>query len=96
MTAPGDITVFDMAERVDYAQALTLLGQVIALYATAIARERSRSRPDHDFIARMERQRHEAVEVCRRLSSADPEFLLRAVREYTTVHDTLRAMTRHS
>jgi uncharacterized membrane protein YccC len=95
MTASGDTTFVDTADRVDYAHALTLLGQVIGLFATAIARERSRSRPDHDFIARMERQRHEAVEVCRRLTSADPESLVRAVREYAAVHDTLRAMTRH-
>jgi len=95
MIAPGDTAVFDMAERVDYAQALTLMGRVIALYATAIARERSRPRPDHEFIARMERDRREAVEVCRRLSSADPESLVRAAREYATVHDTLCAMTRH-
>jgi hypothetical protein len=95
MIAPGDIAIFDTADRADYAQALTLMGRVIALYATAIARERSRSRPDHELIARMERDRSAAVEVCRRLSSTDPASLVRAVREYATVHDTLCALTRH-
>jgi hypothetical protein len=95
MTTPGDSAVVDTAERVDYAQALTLMARVVALYATAIARERSRPRPDEGLIARMERDRREAVEVCRRLSSADPESLVRAAREYATVHETLCAMTRH-
>jgi hypothetical protein len=95
MTHTGDTTLFDTVERVDYPQALTLLAQVIALHATAIARERSRPRPNRELIERMERDRHEAVEVCRRLTSSDAAELDRVVREYSGVHDTLLAMTRH-
>jgi hypothetical protein len=95
MTHTGDVSLFETVDRADYGQALTLLGQVIALHATAIARERSRPRPDREVIERMERHRHEAVELCRRLSSNDPDQLTRVVREYSSVHDTLLAMTRH-
>ena len=95
MNQSGDTALFDVADGVDYAQALTLLGQVIALHATAIARERSRPRPDRELIARMERHRNEAVELCPRLTSSKPEELTRVVRQYSSVYDTLRAMTRH-
>jgi hypothetical protein len=95
MTHAGDTTLFDTVERVDYPQALTLLAQVIALHATAIARERSRPRPDRELIARMEQHRHEAVEICRSLRSTDQDRLTWVVQEYGIVYDTLLAMTRH-
>jgi hypothetical protein len=95
MTTTGDVALFETVERADYTQALTLLGQVIGLHATAIARERSRPRPDRELITRMEQHRHEAVELCRRLTSTDQDQLDRVVREYSSVHDTLLAMTRH-
>jgi hypothetical protein len=94
MMHTGATTLLDTAEQVDYAQALTLVGQVIALHARAIAREQSRPWPDREFITRLERDRHEAVELCRRLSSSDPEQLSRVVREYSIVHQTLLALTR--
>jgi hypothetical protein len=91
----GDAALFERTAQVDYPQALTLVGMVIALHATAIARERSRPRPDHQWIATLEQHRREAVETCRRLSSSDPDELFRAVEKYSAVHDTLLAMTRH-
>jgi hypothetical protein len=94
MNHSGDTALFESTDRVDYARALTLLGQVIALQATAIARERSRARPDRELIARLEHRRREAAEVCRRLSSSDPAELSRVIREYRGVHDTLLTRTR--
>ncbi|HEY2834305.1 MAG TPA: hypothetical protein VGJ14_17915 [Sporichthyaceae bacterium] len=92
----GDTALFERTAQVDYPQALTLVGLVIALHATAIARERSRPRPDRGLIASMEQHRREAADTCRRLTSSDPDELFRVVQEYSAVHDTLLAMTRHA
>ncbi|HZE66354.1 MAG TPA: hypothetical protein VE081_06955 [Sporichthyaceae bacterium] len=96
MGLQGDTALFERTVQVDYSQALTLVGLVIALHATAIARERSRPRPDREWIATLEQHRRDAVDTCRRLSSNDPDELFRVVQEYSAVHDTLLAMTRHA
>ncbi|MGQ0630350.1 MAG: hypothetical protein ACT4P1_04860 [Sporichthyaceae bacterium] len=70
---------------VDYGSTVALLGQVIALHATRIARERSRPRPDRAIIADLERSRSEAVAACRSLSSADPAALERIWQRWTQV-----------
>lgn len=58
-----------------YAATVTLLGEVIALHGTRIARERARPRPDRSAIAALEVGRNTAVQVCRTLNSADPATL---------------------
>lgn len=58
-----------------YTATVTLLGQVIALHGTRIARERARPRPDRAAIAALELGRNTAVHVCRTLNSADPATL---------------------
>ncbi|MGQ0623401.1 MAG: hypothetical protein ACT4PP_01910 [Sporichthyaceae bacterium] len=70
---------------VDYGSTVALLGQVIALHATRIARERSRPRPDRSAIAELEASRNEAVAACRALTSADPAALERICERWTTV-----------
>lgn len=69
----------------DYSSSVSLLGQVIALHATRIARERSRPRPDRRVIAELEASRGAAVAACRSLSSADPVALERICERWTTV-----------
>lgn len=63
-----------------YTQTVTLLGQVIALQGTRIARELSRPRPDRDAIAALESGRNAAVAACRTLNTAD-EATLDEVRD---------------
>lgn len=54
-----------------YCSTVSLLGQVIALHGTRIARERARPRPDFAVIAALESTRTAAVATCRTLHRAD-------------------------
>lgn len=58
-----------------YPATVTLLGQVIALHGTRIARERSRPRPDLAVIATLEASRTTAVLTCGSLHRTDPAEL---------------------
>lgn len=75
-----------------YTAAIALVGQVIALLGVQIARERYRPRPDRGSIKEWESARNQAVMVCRRLSSADPDGVEEVHREYTLLfHQVLSA-----
>jgi hypothetical protein len=54
---------------------VTLIGQVIALHGTRIARELARPRPDRAAIAALESGRAAAVQTCRMLNTADAATL---------------------
>ena len=77
---PGD---FPLESSAAYTSAVGMVGQVIALLGVQIARERSRPRPDHQAIREWEATRNQAVMVCRRLSSGDPDGVEVVRREYT-------------
>jgi hypothetical protein len=72
-----------------YTVTVGLVGQVIALQGVQIARERARPRPDREAIKEWESARGAAVMVCRRLSSADPDGVERACREYSRLYRQL-------
>lgn len=82
-----------------YSATVTMLGQVIALHGTRIARERARPRPDRSAIAALELGRLRAVEVCRTLNSADAATLEEIRDTYARLYldlitDTAAAMSR--
>lgn len=75
MHAPAGTVEHPLERSGTYTSAVTLIGQVIALQGTRIARELSRPRPNRAEIAALESARRSAVEVCRTLNSADPARL---------------------
>lgn len=77
-----------------YTATVVLLGQVIALQSTQIARERSRARPDHVAIDELERGRTAAVLTCRSLTSAEPDAMEAVRSEYSRVYLDLLADAR--
>ena len=68
-----------------YTCAVGLVGQCIALLGVQIARERSRPRPDRAAIREWEAARNQAVMVCRRLSSGDPDGVETIRNEYSVL-----------
>ena len=75
MHAPAGPVEHRLERSGTYTSTVTLIGQVIALQGTRIARELARPRPDRAAIAALERARRSAVELCRTLSAADPARL---------------------
>lgn len=75
MNAPVGTLEHNLDRSGSYTATVTLVGQVIALHGTRIARELARARPDRTVIAELERSRAAAVAVCRSLGSADPATL---------------------
>src|SRR3954470_17859745 len=76
-----------------YTATVTLLGQVIALHGTRIARELSRPRPDRAVIAALEAGRNAAVQVCRTLNTADATTLDEIRDTYARMYLDLLATT---
>lgn len=75
MNAPVGTLEYPLDRSGGYTSTVTLLGQVIALHGTRIARELARPRPDRAVIAALESSRNAAVEACRTLNSADAATL---------------------
>ena len=75
MQAAAGTVEFPLERSGTYTSTVTLIGQVIALQGTRIARELSRPRPDRAAITALESARRAAVQVCRTLNSADPDRL---------------------
>ena len=75
MQAAAGTVEFPLERSGTYTSTVTLIGQIIALQGTRIARELSRPRPDRAAIAALESARRAAVQVCRTLNSADPDRL---------------------
>jgi hypothetical protein len=76
-----------------YTATVTLLGQVIALHGTRIARELARPRPDRAVIAALEAGRTAAVGVCRTLNTADGAQLDQIRETYAELYLELLAAT---
>lgn len=74
-----------------YTQTVTLIGQVIALHGTRIARELARPRPDRAAIAALESGRAAAVALCRTLNGADPATLAEIRDAYAQLYLDLLA-----
>ncbi len=70
MNAPAGTVTCALERSGTYTSTVTLIGQVIALQGTRIARELARPRPDRAAIAALESARATAVQVCRTLNSA--------------------------
>ena len=70
MNAPVGTLEYALERSGTYTSTVTLIGQVIALQGTRIARELARPRPDRAAIAALESARATAVQVCRTLNSA--------------------------
>lgn len=88
----ADAGDFPLESSEAYTVAVGMVGQVIALLGVQIARERARPRPDRAAIRDWESQRNQAVLVCRRLSSADPDGIEQVRREYAVLfHRVLSA-----
>ena len=85
---PGE---FPLESSAAYTSTVGMVGQVIALLGVQIARERSRPRPDRVAMREWESTRAQAVMVCRRLSSADPEGVEQVRREYTLLYHQIVA-----
>ncbi len=75
MNAPAPTLDLSLERAGGYTQTVTLIGQVIALHGTRIARELARPRPDRSAIAALESGRSAAVQVCRTLNSVDAAAL---------------------
>ena len=75
MNAPAGTLEISLDRSGGYTQTVTLLGQVIALHGTRIARELARPRPDRATIAALESGRDAAVAVCRTLNTVDSATL---------------------
>jgi hypothetical protein len=75
MNAPAGTLELSLERSGGYTQTVTLIGQVIALHGTRIARELARPRPDRAAIAALELGRNAAVAVCRTLNTADAALL---------------------
>ncbi|MBA3744756.1 hypothetical protein [Sporichthya sp.] len=75
MNAPAGTLELSLERSGGYTQTVTLIGQVIAMHGTRIARELARPRPDRAAIAALESGRHVAVALCRTLNSADTATL---------------------
>ena len=75
MNAPAPALDLSLERSGGYTQTVTLIGQVIALHGTRIARELARPRPDRAAIAALESGRSAAVQVCRSLNGVDAATL---------------------
>lgn len=93
MHVPAGTVDFALERSGTYTSTVTLIGQVIALQGTRIARELSRPRPDRAEIAALERARRAAVQVCRTLNSADPARLEEIRDSYARMYLDLLAGT---
>lgn len=71
MNAPVGTLELSLDRSGGYTQTVTLIGQVIALHGTRIARELARPRPDRAAIAALESGRNAAVALCRTLNTVD-------------------------
>jgi hypothetical protein len=72
----------------DYANAIDLLGQVIARQGALIAAERSRRRRDSAALVRLQADRAAAIRAALELSSSDPRGLREIVARYRRVRET--------
>jgi hypothetical protein len=79
----------------EYATAIDLLGQVIALDAALIAAERSRCHQDPAVIAQLQADRAAAVRVAAELTSTDPQRLRETVDRYRRIRETRLRRARH-
>ena len=75
MDVPAGTLELSLERSGGYTQTVTLIGQVIALHGTRIARELARPRPDRAAIAALESGRSAAVQLCRTLNGADAATL---------------------
>lgn len=85
MNAPAGTLELSLERSGGYTQTVTLIGQVIALHGTRIARELARPRPDRAAIAALDSGRNAAVALCRTLNTADAATL-------DEIRDTYAAM----
>jgi hypothetical protein len=91
MNAPAGTVELALEGAGSYTSTVTLLGQVIALQGTRIARELARPRPDRAAITALESARAAAVAVCRTLNSADPARLEEIRDTYARIYLELLA-----
>ena len=95
MNAPAGTLEYTLDRSGGYTSTVTLLGQVIALHGTRIARELARPRPDRAAIAALEAGRNAAVAVCRTLSTLDDAKLDEIRDTYARLYLDLVAATPH-
>jgi hypothetical protein len=95
MHAPAGTLDYTFDRSTGYTATVTLVGQVIALHGTRIARELARPRPDRTAIAALESARATAVGVCRTLNTADASTLEEIRATYTELFEELLAATCH-
>jgi hypothetical protein len=95
MNAPAGTLEYHLDRSGGFTSTVTLLGQVIALHGTRIARELARPRPDRAAIAALEAARKAAVEVCRTLNTLDAATLDRIRDTYAQMYLDLLASTPH-
>jgi hypothetical protein len=95
MNAPAGTLEYPLDRSGGYTSTVTLLGQVIALHGTRIARELARPRPDRAVIAALEAGRNAAVEVCRTLNAVDSATLDEIRDTYAQMYLDLLATTPH-
>lgn len=93
MHASAGTVEFPLERSGTYTSTVTLIGQVIALQGTRIARELSRPRPNRPGIASLESARRAAVQVCRTLNSAEPARLEEIRDTYARMYLDLLAGT---
>ncbi len=75
MNAPAQTLEHPLDRTGDFTSTITLVGRVIALQGTRIAREQARPRPNRAAIAELQNARDAAVALCRTLAQADPATL---------------------
>ena len=75
MNAPAQTLEHPLERTGDFTSTITLVGQVIALQGTRIARELARPRPNRAAIAELQNARSTAVALCRTLAKADAATL---------------------
>lgn len=75
-------------QRADYAAASSLVGAVLSLIATQLARERSRARSKPERVARLEAYRTDALRTLRQL---EPENADAVSDKFATLYLTLLA-----
>jgi hypothetical protein len=93
MNAPAGTLEYTLDRSGGYTSTVTLLGQVIALHGTRIARELARPRPDRAAIAALESGRTAAVQVCRTLNALDAAAIDEIRDTYARLYLDLLAAT---
>ena len=93
MQAPAGLVQSPLERSGTYTSTVSLIGQVISLQGTRIARELARPRPDRAAITALESARATAVGVCRTLDSTDPARLDEIRDTYARMYLNLLAGT---